>query len=71
LRNTIRHITPTGYLVKTSAWFSKYLKLNNYDLVLNSRFLAEKEMYRIIKVNDVPNDIFTLNYENREKKYIR
>ena len=68
LRNTIRHITPLGYRVKTSAWFSKYLKLNNYDLVLNSGFLVEKETYRIIKVDDIPTNVVTIEYENRNKK---
>lgn len=68
LRDTIRHITPLGYQVKTSSWFSKYLKLHNYDLVLNSGFLVIKETYRIIKIETSPENIVTINYENRNKK---
>lgn len=67
LRNTIRHITPLGYRVRTSDWFSKYLKLWNYDLVLESGFLTKREMYRIIKVEH-SGSFVTVDYENKYGK---
>lgn len=68
LRDTIRHITPMGYRVRTTAWFSKHLKLHNYDLILYNRFLFERETYRILKIDAMPNKLMTIDYENRSRK---
>lgn len=68
LQKTIRHITPRGYRVRTSTWFSKWLKINNYDLVLKSGFLVKKETYRILKIDQTPNDFKTVDFVNRENK---
>jgi len=68
LRQTIRHITPKGYRVPSSQWFSKYLKMNNYDLILQSGFLVQHEAYRIIKLEEEPKEYKIFEYENRDQK---
>lgn len=68
LQKTIRQITPTGYRVRTSSWFSKYLKMNNYDLVLSSGFLEKHEKYRILKITEEPPDYKSFDFTNRDQK---
>lgn len=53
LGRTILHLTPSGYRVRTSAWFSKHLKWNNNDLELRSGLLQTK-MYRIRVITEIP-----------------
>ncbi|MGA6117173.1 hypothetical protein [Sphingobacterium anhuiense] len=70
LRATIRHITPRGYRVRTPEWFSKYLKIHNYDLVLETGFFGmnRHETYRIIKVELEPSGYEIFDYKNRSDK---
>lgn len=66
LRQTIRHITPRGYRVRSPQWFSKYIKMNGDDLILESGFLAKHEKYRIIKINQEPSGYKTFEYSNND-----
>ena len=68
LRLTIRHITPSGYRVRSSQWFSKYIKMNGNDLILSSGFLAMNEKYRIIKIHQEPLGYETFEYTNNDNK---
>ncbi|PYF68497.1 hypothetical protein [Pedobacter nutrimenti] len=68
LQKTVRHITPSGYRVRTSSWFSKYLKMNNYDLILSSGFFEKHEKYRIIKIAEEPVDYKSFDFTNRNQK---
>jgi len=68
LRATMRHINPRGYRIKSAAWFSKYLKIHNNDLVLMGGFITAHEKFRIIKIDFVPDNIKTFDFENRENK---
>lgn len=66
LQKTIRQITPKGYRIRTSAWFSKYLKMNSYDLVLKGGFITQNEKYRIIKITEQVKDYKEVEFTNRE-----
>lgn len=68
LRATMRHINPRGYRIKSAAWFSKYLKIHNNDLVLMGGWITKHEMFRIIKIDAVPMDIITVDFTNGDNK---
>lgn len=66
LRNTLRCITPCGFHVRTSRWFSNYLKSGKTEIV---NPLSRNTMYEIQQVKDYVKVEQELDWNNNGFKH--